>query len=184
MALRNNYKFTDEARQSVLDSIRKGMSHADAARSARVTYDCLMKWLQKARESKNGKYREFLDNFEQAELEIKEFWIEEFKKGDTDTTATIESVAGKPTLERKTIRRKSPNASKWLAMRYPEEFGQQAIGKLTDDKVVDRFFQVIEKRHGQQYADFHREVYEEGQAEVEQHAEYDESELRNGEAAD
>ena len=69
------------------------------------------------------KYRNFLIGFEQAELEIKEFWIEEFKKGDTDTTATIESVAGKPILERKTIRRKSPNASKWLAMRYPEEFG-------------------------------------------------------------
>ena len=50
--------------------------------------------------------------------------------------------------------------------------------------MVDRFFQVIEKRHGKQYADFHREVYEAGQAEGEQHAEYDEPELGNGEAAD
>lgn len=77
--------------------------------------------------------------------------------------------------EQSEIKQKRIDPLRWLALRYPHEFGQHAVKELSGDEVIERFFDIIEERHGKDFADRHKDLFDQGVAGEELKSDYKDS---------
>ena len=157
-------KFTVEARDKIVAALLQGMTRTDAAKQGGITYETLLQWLRKGKEAKSGNYHDFYDAVMEAESQAKRIWLEKVNNGWSEPSVKQIKKDGLVVAEHTEIKQKRINPLSWLALRYPHEFGQHAVKDLEADALIERFFEIIEERHGKDFADRHKDLYDQGLA--------------------
>lgn len=95
-------KFSEEIVQKLCEEREKGISIKDCANLCGIDRKTLHRWIDKGKEAKSGRYREFYERFEKANSDFKKSLVEDIKKD------------------------KTWQSSAWLLERtFPEEYGKR-----------------------------------------------------------
>ena len=154
------------------------MSRMDAAKQASVHHRTLLAWLKKGEVAKSGEYFDFYYRMMKAESEAKRIWIQKVQDGWSEPSVKQILKDGQVVAEHKEIKQKKIDPLRWLALKYPHEFGQHAVKELQDEEIIDRFFGVIEERHGKDFAGEHRVLYNRGLAKEDLESDVDSPEAK------
>ena len=157
-------KLTLEVKEKIIGCLLQGMTRADAAKQAGVTYRVLLQWLRKGEDAKSGQHFDFYDAVMAAESDAKRVWLEKVNNGWSEPSVKQIKKGGLVVAEQTEIKQKRIDPLRWLALRYPHEYGQHAVKELEGDALIERFFEVIEERHGKDFADRHKDLYDQGVA--------------------
>ena len=157
-------KLNGKVKDRIVAKLRVGETRAVAAKSGGITYETFLQWVRKGEEAKSGQYHDFYTEVMEAEAQAREVWFNRVNDGWSEPTVRQIKKGGLVVEERSEIKQKRVNPLQWLAMRYPHEFGQHAVKELSGDEVIERFFDIIEERHGKDFADRHRDLYDQGVA--------------------
>lgn len=157
-------KFKKKAKDRIVAKLAAGETRANAAKMGGVTYQALLQWLRKGEKAKKGEYYDFYVRVMEAEVEAREAWFDKVNNGWSEPSVKQIKKGGLVVEEQTNIKQKQIDPLRWLALRYPHEFGQNAVKELSADEVIERFFDIIEERHGKSYADRHKDLYDQGVA--------------------
>lgn len=103
-------KFNDETIEMILKARESGLNQKECAEVAGINEATLYKWLNKGKEAKRGKYRDFYNDFQMAKNRNKLFHLKKIHEAEQWT------------------------ASAWYLERvYPEEFGRKDRVDLNHD---------------------------------------------------
>ena len=157
-------KFNKTVAEKIVAGIRKGLTLGESAERGGVTYGTLRNWLRKGEEAKSGQLFDFYDQVKEAETEAHLVWLEQVNDGWSDASVKQVIKDGRVVAEHKEVKQKRIDPLRWLIARYPHRYGQHAVKELAGEALIEEFFLVIEERHGKDFADRHRDLYDQGLA--------------------